>query len=149
MDGGRTLKHKFLWSPKCPAPLMARDLMCELNLTLSADSYGISIEEAPQITCSKFEPQWAYEWQIKDVDWAEMILKLAKDRTTPINTEFMTPDKMHCTSHVVVERDSQYEETWFSGVENESVKFDKIFWTENVCVLSASLNEQQLTLMIY
>lgn len=78
-----------------------------------------------------------------------MILKLAKDRTTPINTEFMTPDKMHCTSHVVVERDSQYEETWFSGVENESVKFDKIFWTENVCVLSASLNEQQLTLMIY
>lgn len=33
-DGGRTLKHKFLWSPKCPAPLMARDLICELNLTL-------------------------------------------------------------------------------------------------------------------
>lgn len=64
-----------------------------------------------------------------------MILKLAKVWTTPINTEFMKPDKMHCTSHAVVEWDSEYEETWFSGVENESVKFDKIFWTENVCVL--------------
>ncbi len=27
---------------------------------------------------AKFEPQWAYEWQIRDSDWAQMILKLAK-----------------------------------------------------------------------
>ncbi len=30
------------------------------------------------MSCAKFEPQWAYEWQISDSDWAQMILKLAK-----------------------------------------------------------------------
>ena len=77
-----------------------------------------------------------------DVGWAEKILKLAKDRTNPVNTEFMTNDKMHCTSHVVAERDSDFEKMWFNSMKNESVKFDKIFWEENVCVLSV-LNESQ------
>ena len=107
---------------------------CKLNLSLCADSYGISIEEAPQITCSKFEPKWACVWQVTDVDWAEKILKLAKDRTDPVNTEFMTNDKMHCTSHVVTDRDSDFEKMWFNSVKNESVKFDQIFWTESVCL---------------
>ncbi len=26
------------------------------------------------MSCAKFEPQWAYEWQIRDSDWAQMIL---------------------------------------------------------------------------
>jgi len=117
--------------------------MCKLNLSLCADPYGISIEETPNITCSKFEPKWAYEWQVTDVDWAEKILKLAKNRTDPANTEFITNDKMHCTSHVVTERDSDFEKMWFNSVENESVKFDKIFWKENVCALSAVLTESQ------
>ncbi len=38
------------------------------------------------MSCAKFEPQWAYEWQIKDSVWAQMILKLAKDRTVSANT---------------------------------------------------------------
>ncbi len=29
------------------------------------------------MSCAKFEPQWAYEWQIRDSDWAQMILKLS------------------------------------------------------------------------
>ncbi len=29
------------------------------------------------MSCAKFEPQWAYEWQISDYDWAQMILKLS------------------------------------------------------------------------
>ncbi len=42
------------------------------------------------MSCAKFEPQWAYEWQIRDSDW----------------------------SHVEIEREPQYEEEWFSGAEN-------------------------------
>ncbi len=34
--GGRALKHAFLCSETCPVPLMARDLMCKLNLKLTA-----------------------------------------------------------------------------------------------------------------
>ncbi len=32
--GGRALEHAFLCSETCPTPLMARDLMCKLNLKL-------------------------------------------------------------------------------------------------------------------
>ncbi len=50
--------------------------MCKLNLKLTA---GLGfIEEKQQMSCAKFEPQWAYEWQITDSDWAQKILKLAK-----------------------------------------------------------------------
>ncbi len=100
------------------------------------------------MSCAKFEPQWAYEWQICDSDWAQMILKLAKDRTVSANTENMLPDRLHCTSHVVIERESQYEEEWFNGAENEKIRFDKIFWNENVCALSACLSAKQMQLFL-
>ncbi len=147
-EGGRALKHAFLCSETCPVPLMARDLMCKLNLKLTAGPFGIVIEEEQQMSCAKFEPQWAYEWQIRDSDWAQMILKLAKDRTVSANTENMLPDRLHCTSHVVIEREPQYEEEWFTGAENEKIRFDKIFWNENVCALSACLSEKQMQLYL-
>ncbi len=147
-EGGRALKHAFLCSGTCPVPLMARDLMCKLNLKLTAGPFGIVIEEEQQMSCAKFEPQWAYEWQIRDSDWAQMILKLAKDRTVSANTENMLPDRLHCTSHVVIEREPQYEEEWFNGAENEKIRFDKIFWNENVCALSACLSEKLMQLYL-
>ncbi len=147
-EGGRALKHAFLCSETCPILLMARDLMCKLNLKLTAGPFGIVIEEEQQMSCAKFEPQWAYEWQIQDSDWAQMILKLAKDRTVSANTENMLPDRLHCTSHVVIEREPQYEEEWFNGAENEKIRFDKIFWNDNVCALSACLSEKQMQLYL-
>lgn len=143
-EGGRA----FLCSETYPTPLMARDLMCELNLKLTAGPFRIMIEEEQQMSCAKFEPQWAYEWQIKDFDWAQMIVKLAKDRTVSENRENMLPDRLHCTSHVVIEREPQYEEEWFNGAENEKMRFDKIFWKENVCALSACLSEKQMQLYL-
>ncbi len=53
--GGRALKHALLYSETCPVPLMARDLMCKLNLKLTAGPFGIVIEEQ-QMSCAKFEP---------------------------------------------------------------------------------------------
>ncbi len=147
-EGGRALKHAFLCSETCPVPLMARDLMCKLNLKLTAGPFGIVIEEEQQMSCAKFEPQWAYEWQIKDSHWTQMILKLAKDRTVSANTENMLPDRLHCTSHVVIEREPQYEEEWFNGAEDEKIRFDKIFWNENVCPLSACLSAKQMQLYL-
>ncbi len=101
--------------------------MCKLNLKLTA-GLGV-IEKEQQMSCAKFEPQWAYEWQIRDSDWARMILKLAKDRTVSANTENMLPDRLHCTSQVEIEREPEYEKEWFrkplleNGAENV---FDKV-----------------------
>ncbi len=75
-EGGRALKHAFLCSETYPVPLMARDLMCKLKSETHC-WFGIVIEEKQQMSCAKFEPQWAYEWQIRDSDWAQMILKLS------------------------------------------------------------------------
>ncbi len=122
--------------------------MCKLNLKLTAGPFGIQIEEEQQMICAKFEPQWAYEWQTKDSDWARMILTLAKDRTVSTNIESMRPDRLHCTSYVVGEREPEYEEEWFNGAENETIRFNKIFWTENVCALSACLSEKQIQLYL-
>ncbi len=67
------------------------------------------------------------------------------------NTESMLPDRLHCTSHVEMERESQYEEEWFNKAENEKMfltRFDKIFWNENVCALSACLSAKQMQLYL-
>ncbi len=74
------------------------------------------------MSCAKFEPQWAYEWQIRDSDWAQMILKLSVNQN--MRKSGLTGQKMFLT------------------------RFDKIFWNENVCVLSACLSEKQIQLYL-
>ncbi len=64
------------------------------------------------------------------------------------NPESKLPDRLHCTSHVEIEREPQYEEEWFNGAENETIRFNKIFWNENVCALSACLSEKQMQLYL-
>ncbi len=49
---------------------------------------------------------------------------------------------------MVLEREPQYEEEWFNGAENETIRFNKIFWNENVCALSACLSEKQMQLYL-
>ncbi len=61
-----------------------------------------------------------------------MMCELAKSQTKPHNTEIMLPDNLHCTSHVVMELDKQYEKDWFEGEKGETFSFEKIFWTENL-----------------
>ncbi len=50
-EGGRALKHAFLCSETCPVPLMARDLMCKLNLKLTAGPFGIYWRETADELC--------------------------------------------------------------------------------------------------
>ncbi len=56
------------------------------------------------------------EWQIKDSDWAQMILKLSVNLN--MRKSGLAGQKMFLT------------------------RFNKIFWSENVCALSASLSEK-------
>ncbi len=69
-------------------------------------------------------------------DWAE-------NQTEASDTEIMLPDNLHCTSHVVVEPDMQYQKDWFNGEKGETLSLDKMFWLENVCAVSVCLTEKQ------
>ncbi len=77
--------------------------------------------------------------------------EIGKDRTVSANTENMLPDRLHCTSHVEIEREPQYEEEWFNGAEMRKMfltRFDKIFWNENVCALSAASSAKPMQLYL-
>ncbi len=67
-------------------------------------------------------PQWAYEWQIRDSDWAQMISKLSVNLN--MRKSGLAGQKMFLT------------------------RFDKIFWNENVCALSACLSAKQMQLYL-
>ncbi len=69
------------------------------------------------MNCAKLSHNGLTSGRIKDSDWARMILTLAKDRTVSTNIESMRPDRLHCTSYVVGEREPEYEEAWFNGAE--------------------------------
>ncbi len=43
-----------------------------------------------------------------------------------------------------MELDKQYEKGWFEGEKGETLSFEKIFWTENMCAILVSLTEKQL-----
>ncbi len=62
------------------------------------------------------------EWQIKDSDWAQMILKLSVNLN--MRKSGLAGQKMFLT------------------------RFNKIFWSENVCALSACLSEKQMRLYL-
>ncbi len=62
------------------------------------------------------------EWQIKDSDWAQMILKLSVNLN--MRKSGLAGQKMFLT------------------------RFNKIFWSENVCALPACLSEKQIQLYL-
>ncbi len=123
-EGGRALKHAFLCSETCPVPLMARDLMCKLNLKLTAGPFGIYWRETADELCKI---------------WATVGIRVA-DKGFWLGT-----------NDFEIEHDPQYEEEWFNGAENEKMfltRFNKILWNENVCALSACLSEKQMQLYL-
>ncbi len=76
---------------------------------------------------------------MRDSDWAQKILKLAKIEQYQYQYQWITFIDI-CIY--------QYEEEWINGAENVLTRFDKIFWSENVCVLSACLSEKQMRLYL-
>lgn len=66
--------------------------MCMLNVTLVADSSGITVIEE-QVCCPLIEsrePRWAYEWHIENIIWAQTMCELAKDRTMSGHRDYDT-----------------------------------------------------------
>lgn len=72
-EGGKIFRHAFVCSPKCPVPILGRDILCKLNLILMEDSSGVRViegEEFCRLQNESQEPKWAYEWLIEDNEWA-------------------------------------------------------------------------------
>lgn len=64
--------------------------------------------------------------------------ELVKNLTMPCDNEIMIPADLHCTSHVVGERDEEYEEDWFKIAGGEKLTLS------HMCAISVCLTETQL-----
>nr|XP_021332272.1 uncharacterized protein LOC110439819 [Danio rerio] len=147
-EGGKIFRHAFVCLPKCPIPILGRDILCKLNLILTADSSGVRVIEGEEFCCLQIEsqePKWAYEWLIEDNEWAHSICKLAKERVKPFDSDMMSPGELHCTSQVVIDRDDDFEKAWFEKDEQETLKLEKMYWNGSFCAVSVSLSEKQLS----
>lgn len=72
---------------------------------------------------------------------SELVTEARKTVLTA-STDFMTPEDLHCTSHVSPGPDDPYEEGWLRE------RFDKltlthIYWTQHKCAISVSLTPAQ------
>lgn len=54
----------------------------------------------------------------------------------------MTPEDLHCTSHVSLEHDEPYEEVWLKN-RFDTLTLTKIYWTHHKCAISVSLSPAQ------
>lgn len=144
-----SFKHAFLLSKVCAINLMGRDLMCKLGLCLISTPEGVKVHRL-----SNLEPnfshsfvhhtpdlQYAYQWKLQPSTASELVT-LARKTVLTATIDFMTPEDLHCTSHVSPGPDEPYEEGWLRE------RFDKltlthIYWTQHKCAISVSLTPAQ------
>ncbi len=70
--------------------------------------------------------------------------EIGKDRTVSANTERMLPDRLHSLIYAYI----NMRKSGLTGQKMFLTRFNKIFWNENVCVLSACLSEKQIQLYL-
>ena len=60
-------------------------------------------------------------------------------------TDFMTPDSLHCTSHVSLGPDRRYEEVWYNNQkEPEELVLNYVYWTEEAAAVSLSSPQEKV-----
>lgn len=57
----------------------------------------------------------------------------AKDRVKLQHVHIMTSTDLHCTSHVVVDRDENFEEKCLAEPISDNLCFNCMFWNDHVC----------------
>ncbi len=70
--------------------------------------------------------------------------EIGKDRTVSADTERMLPDRLHSLIYAYI----NMRKSGLTGQKMFLTRFNKIFWSENVCALSACLSEKQMRLYL-
>ncbi len=117
--------------------------MCKLGISVISTPNGVHPSEGEALL-RKGELQYAYEWLLTDIEWANQVLAKVTERVLP-GAELMQPGELHCTSHVSWGHDGKYEQSWFASVAAETLKTSEMFWSGEKCALRASLADSQLS----
>lgn len=77
---GQKFKHGSLWSDLCPVNLLARDLMCKLNINFISCHDGITLTQSNcdhmMVKYCPVIPAFAYEWKLGGGSLVEELIKV-------------------------------------------------------------------------
>ena len=115
---GFSFKHSFLLSELCPINLMGRDLMFKLGIILISTPEGVRVtsQSYSVLSAVQFDPSaltYAYEWKLPTSQFSQQVVEEAKLLASP-SSDFMQPTDLHCTSHISLGPDNNYERKWFT-----------------------------------
>lgn len=107
---------------------------CQSSQTIRSGAKHSFVHHTPDL-------QYAYQWKLQPSTASELVT-LARKTVLTATIDFMTPEDLHCTSHVSPGPDEPYEEGWLRE------RFDKltlthIYWTQHKCAISVSLTPAQ------
>lgn len=149
-DGSNTsFKHAFLLSEVCPINLMGRDLMCKLGLCLISTSDGVKVRRLSNLELISSHSfvhyntnlSYAYQWKLQQSKISSELVSAAQRKAVTAATDFMTPEDLHCTSHVSPGPDEPYEEGWLKErVDKLSITYIYIYILDNtqMCCINLS-----------
>ncbi|KAM3602710.1 uncharacterized protein V6R79_009457 [Siganus canaliculatus] len=68
---------------------------------------------------------YEYQWKLQQLTVSSELIAEARRRVLTTATEFMTPEDLHCTSHVSPGPDEPYEEEEFNKQHNSEQREDE------------------------
>ncbi|XP_047231734.1 uncharacterized protein LOC124874432 [Girardinichthys multiradiatus] len=128
---------------------MGRDLMCRLNIAIISNPDGLTVHtqkdfdyDYTAVHWAPDQPLYAYQWKLPVGPVPQHFVTLAVNAVTP-DSEIMSADDLHCTSHVSEGPDFDYEDSWYK-ITNERVYLSDMYWNDHTAALSVTLTSEQL-----
>ncbi|TWW55636.1 Retrovirus-related Pol polyprotein from transposon opus [Takifugu flavidus] len=146
-DGLQVFNHQFLLSNSNPVDVMGVDLISKLEQCQISTPEGVEVHKYSDLDSNLKHSNghdllFVYQWKLLHAELSSDLLTEAASLVSPDNTDFMTPEDLHCTSHVSPGPDRSYEQSSFFE-KSEELTLTHLYWDEHRCAAAVSLSTQQ------
>lgn len=146
-DGLQVFNHQFLLSNSNPVDVMGMDLIskreqCQISTPEGVEVHKYSDLDSNLKHSNGHDLLFVYQWKLLHAELSSDLLTEAASLVSPDNTDFMTPEDLHCTSHVSPGPDRSYEQSSFFK-KSEELTLMHLYWDEHRCAAAVSLSTQQ------
>lgn len=151
-DGHQVSSHHFLLSNSNPVDVMEMVLISKPELFQISTPEGVKVHNYTDLESNLKHSNghdllYVYQWKLQHAKLSSDLLTQAASLVSPDDTDFMTPEDLHCTSHVSPGPDKSYEKSWFSR-KYEKLTLTHLYWDEHRCAAAVSLSTQQSALYL-
>lgn len=151
-DGLQVSNHQFLLSNSNPVDVIGMYPIsklepCQISTPESVEVHKYSDLESNLKLSDGHDLLYVYQWKLQHGKLSSDLLTEAASLVSPDNADFMTPEDLHCTSHVSPGPDKSYEKSW-SSKKPEKLTLTHLYWDEHRCAAAVSLNTRQSALYL-